>query len=163
MNYQKLFEAQQQLDNHIIEKKKLQEQDLFNNTVEALLCEIQETANETRCFKHWSSKEPNQAKVLEETADSFHFILSLGNKLNVDPTEVKKQPARVYDNLTDQFIVLSYTVSLIAMFGDKKRYYFETISIFKGLLHLLNISEEQLEEAYYKKNKVNYERQESNY
>lgn len=165
MNYQQLFEAQRKLDEHIIEKKQLQGQDLFNDTVQALLCEIQETANETKCFKHWSNKEPNQANVLEETADSFHFILSLSNSLNVEPVEVEKQPARVYEDLTEQFIVLSYTISCIAMFGvgERVRYYLETIKLFKGLLHLLNISENQLEQAYYKKNKVNYERQEANY
>ena len=163
MNYQKLFEAQRKLDEHIITEKKLEGLDLFHNKVEALLCEIQECANETRCFKHWSNKEPDIENALEETADSYHFILSLGNDLNVKPEDVAKQPARVYEDLTSQFIALSYAVSCMAMFNEKAKYYFETISLFKGLVHLLNFTEGQLEQAYYDKNKENHERQESNY
>ncbi|RHW38720.1 dUTPase [Lysinibacillus yapensis] len=163
MNYQKLFKAQAALDAHIIGEKNLEGQDLFTNKVEALLCEIQETANETRCFKHWSNKGPEMDKALEETADSFHFVLSLGNDLGIDPEQVAKQPARVYKDLTEQFIALSYAAVCIAMFNERQLYYFETISLFKGLVNLLGFTEEQLEEAYYDKNKVNHERQATNY
>ncbi|MEK4283238.1 MULTISPECIES: dUTP diphosphatase [unclassified Ureibacillus] len=163
MNYPKLFEAQRKLDDHIITEKNLQGQDLFHNKIEALLCEIQECANETRCFKHWSNKEANMENALEEAADSFHFILSIGNDLNIKPEDVEKQKARIYEDLTLQFIILTYTVTCMAIFNDKIRYYFEAISIFKGLMCSLKFTENQLEEAYYKKNKVNYERQASNY
>lgn len=163
MNYDRLFEAQRVLDEHIIGEKNLEGQDLFTNKVEALLCEIQETANETRCFKHWSNKGPSMDNALEETADSFHFVLSLGNDLNIDAEKVAKQPARLYNDLTSQFIALSYVVSCIAMYNDKQRYYMETISLFKGLITLLGFTEEQLEEAYYKKNEVNHERQATGY
>ena len=163
MNYEQLFEAQRKLDAHIVGEKKLEGQDLFANKVEALLCEIQETANETRCFKHWSNKGPEMEKALEETADSLHFVLSLGNDLNITHEAVVKQPARLYEDLTSQFIALSYVVTCIAMYNDKQRYYMETISLFKGLVTLLGFTDEQLELAYHMKNKTNHERQATGY
>lgn len=163
MNYQKLFEAQSKLDEHIINEKNLQGQDLLKYKVEALLCEIQETANEVRDFKYWSNKPPNMEKVLEETVDVLHFILSLGNDLNISSSIVEEQPARVYEDLTEQFIALSYTAVCIAIYNNKKIYFLETIKMFKGLVHLLGFTNEQLEQAYYKKNRLNYQRQETNY
>src|SRR5690554_2881330 len=134
MNYQKLFESQRKLDEHIIAEKQLEGQDLFHNKVEALLCEIHECANEERSWKYWSKDQKMRTKVgvvcpscdgkgriddepcrtctggivgyenplLEEAADSFHFILSIGNdlNLNVKSEDVAKQPARVYEDLT---------------------------------------------------------------
>lgn len=163
MNYIKLFEMQAELDKKIVGGKGLEGQDLFTNKVEALLCEIQETANETRCFKHWSNKGPDMENALEELADTSHFIYSIGNDLGIDPEEVAKHPARLYKDLTEQFIAISYTTTCMAMYNDRKMYYFETIALFKGLISLLRFTEEQLEQAYYDKNKVNHERQETNY
>lgn len=201
MNYTKLFETQKELDSKIVEGKGLEGQDLFMNKVEALLCEIQETANEQRSWKFWSKKrEPRTHKVvrchacsgqgfflgysnsqedctycegtgiqeecnplLVETVDTLHFILSIGNDLNINHQLVEDTPVRAYDDITQQFIVLSHTASCIAMWNDKQLYYLETIKLFKGLVHLLGFTEEQLEAAYYEKNKINHERQETNY
>lgn len=200
MNYIKLFQTQAELDSKIVERKGLEGQDLFMNKVEALLCEIQECANEQRSWKFWSkNREPRKSikciachgvgevyepivgfqqtcphcdgsglendknPLLEETVDTFHFILSLGNDLKVSPSVVEEQPVSRYDDITEQFIALSYTASCIAMYNDKQLYYLETIKLFKGLVHLLGFTEEQLEEAYYDKNKINHERQVTNY
>ena len=163
MNYDKLFEAQRKLDEHIINEKQLHGQDLFHKKVAALLCEIQEVSNEVRDFKYWSLKPPNMEKALEETVDVLHFILSLGNDLNISSSTVEEQPARVYKDLTEQFIALSYTAVCIAIYNDKKMYFLETIKMFKGLVHLLGFTNEQLEQAYYQKNRLNYQRQETNY
>lgn len=161
--WSELFEAQKQLDSTIVTVKQLENHDLFLNKVEALLCEIQETANETRCFKHWSNKAADMENALEELADTLHFILSLGNDIEVDREAVANQPARLYTDLTEQFIALSYTVACMAMYNDKTLYYFETISLFKGLVNLLGFTEKQLEQAYFSKNKENYKRQETGY
>lgn len=164
MDYQKLFETQSQLDHKIVEGKQLQGIDLFKNKVEALLCEIQETANEMReSFKFWSEKKNDMDNALEETADCLHFILSLGNDLKVDISEAQRQSAIVHPDVTSQFISLTYVVSCIALHNAKERYYFQTVGLFKGLVHLLGFTEEQLEDAYYSKNEVNHTRQNNNY
>ncbi len=70
---------QQALDSHIEEKHQLQNEDLFTRKTLALLVEIGELANETRCFKFWSVKPASEKQVvLEEFVDGIHFILSLG-------------------------------------------------------------------------------------
>ena len=43
------------------------------------LLNLRNLANETRCFKFWSTKGPSDdAVILEEYVDSIHFLLSLG-------------------------------------------------------------------------------------
>lgn len=163
MNYIELFQTQAELDSRIVEGKGLEGQDLIQENVLALSNEIQEVAKETRCFKYWSNKERDNSKVLEELADVLHCILTLGNDLRVAESEVEGTRAKAYKDLVTHFNVLSYTVSCMSMFNDKARYYFETISLFKGLVALLGFTEEQLEEAYYIKNKVNHERQATGY
>jgi dimeric dUTPase (all-alpha-NTP-PPase superfamily) len=51
----------------------------------ALLVELGEFANETRCFKFWSLKpaSPKEVVILDEYADGMHFFLSLGIPLGV--------------------------------------------------------------------------------
>ena len=79
MQLEKLFRVQQALDQHIEEKHELQNEDLFARKVLALLVELGELANETRCFKFWSIKPSSEKSViLEEYVDGIHFILSLG-------------------------------------------------------------------------------------
>ena len=79
MQLEKLFKMQKALDQHIEEKHELQQEDLFNRKVLALLVEVGELANETRCFKFWSVKPSSEKSVvLEEFVDGIHFILSLG-------------------------------------------------------------------------------------
>lgn len=201
MNYIKLFQMQAELDSKIVEGKQLEGVDLFNKKVQALLTEIQETANEWRGFKFWSKdQEPRVCKIircedcggqgfflgysnsqidcekcvgtgiekefnplLEETVDTAHFIYSLGNDLAIDPEEVANQLARAYDDLTSQFIALSYVATCMAMYNDKKRYYLEVVSHFKGLVALLGFTEGELETAYYSKNKINHDRQATGY
>ena len=78
MNLQKLFEMQAALD-AFIEKTQNITQDVFYEKGLALLVELGELANETRCFKFWSTKGPSAREViLEEFVDSIHFMLSLG-------------------------------------------------------------------------------------
>jgi dimeric dUTPase (all-alpha-NTP-PPase superfamily) len=78
MNLEKLFEMQKQLDERIVKKKGLEEQDLFPNTVLALQVELGEFANEGRWFKHWSDdQEPRENKE--------HLCPHCSNGIYTDP------------------------------------------------------------------------------
>lgn len=66
MNLQKLFEAQAELDKHIIEKKGLQGVNLLPNLILALQVELGECANEWRGFKHWSDDREPRLKGYKE-------------------------------------------------------------------------------------------------
>ena len=56
MNVKKLCEMQKVLDDRIIKEHQLEDKNLEENKILALLVEISELANETRCFKHWSTE-----------------------------------------------------------------------------------------------------------
>ena len=83
MNLDKLYKMQAELDKHILEKHniKMSKEELLDNTILALLVEVGELANTTRCFKHWSKKGMMEKEfVLDELADVIHFYLSIGNQ-----------------------------------------------------------------------------------
>src|SRR5699024_5876901 len=78
-DWTKLFNMQAKLDQYIAENHNLTKKDnLVSKRYLALLVELGELANETRCFKFWSTKAPSHNDViLEEYVDGVHFILSL--------------------------------------------------------------------------------------
>ncbi|WP_345840755.1 dUTP diphosphatase [Bacillus sp. P14.5] len=63
MNINELFQMQKALDTYIEKEHGLEEADLFQEKTMALLVEVGELANETRCFKFWSKK-PASEKTL---------------------------------------------------------------------------------------------------
>ena len=86
MNLDKLYKMQEKLDKHIIDNHniKISKEELLGSTILALLVEVGELANTTRCFKHWSTKGiMDKEVVLEELADVLHFYLSIGNQKNM--------------------------------------------------------------------------------
>lgn len=73
MNFKKLFNMQQQLDNRIKEEHNIHTESLFDRKILALQVELGELANETRCFKFWSKKPSAQWNIiLEEYVDGIH-------------------------------------------------------------------------------------------
>lgn len=163
MQLEKLFRMQQALDQHIEEKHELQNEDLFTRKVLALLVELGELANETRCFKFWSIKPSSEKNVvLEEFVDGIHFILSLGIECgfeNLEHTLDSQPPAK---STTEQFLSIYEKIN---QFKNTKNHH-----DFKALLDayiqlgsLLGISYEEMEKAYFTKNEVNYQRQQNNY
>lgn len=163
MQLAKLFKMQQALDHHIEVKHELQNEDLFNRKVLALLVELGELANETRCFKFWSIKPSSEKSVvLEEFVDGVHFILSLGIECEFQNLQytITDEPSAV--NVSEQFLLIYEQVS---NFKNNKN-----VDSFKSLLEsyiqlgaLLGITYEEMEEAYFKKNEVNYQRQQNDY
>lgn len=161
MDWKKLYSMQEQLDKYIQSNHDIKDRDLFQDKYLALLVELGELANETRCFKFWTTKSRSQkSTVLGEYVDGVHFILSLGidkgfhyyskSLHSNEKTETeqfndvfeacvlfKNEPSALnYDNLFTSFLLL----------GDK-----------------LGFSEHDIQSAYYKKNEINYERQNEGY
>ncbi|MCT8138628.1 dUTP diphosphatase [Anaerobacillus sp. CMMVII] len=75
MNLIKLFKKQKELDDRIVKEHNLEGQYLLSDKILALLVELGELANETRCFKFWSDKPPSAPDiVIEEFVDGIHFL-----------------------------------------------------------------------------------------
>ncbi|MBB5148196.1 dUTP diphosphatase [Ureibacillus thermosphaericus] len=105
--------------------------------------------------------------LLEEYVDCLHFILSIGNDITYltdDEIEEVLTNAKVpddYGNIVDTFIVLnSYSCELKHC---EKRDYINLLTIFLNLGYELGFTDEQIEQAYLKKNEENHRRQLTNY
>ncbi|RDW17621.1 hypothetical protein CWR48_13985 [Oceanobacillus arenosus] len=189
MSLNKLFETQAGLDNHIVKEKGLEGQDLLPQKILALQVELGECANEWRGFKFWKVNPEPRTKalrfptmseedkeyynpLLEEYVDCLHFILSIGLDLELEDRhnsliyEIEEEP----ENLTLMFAeVMSHTCDLFwSCYHDddyeaQEYSYKATFSNFLKLGELLGFTEEQIEQAYLDKNKINHERQLNGY
>ncbi|WNB93201.1 dUTP diphosphatase [Bacillus sp. NEB1478] len=164
MNIQRLFSMQKELNNRIVKEHQLNNEDLYEKRRLAFLVELGELANETRCFKYWSTKSPSlKETILEEYVDGLHFVLSIGIDLEITdiqlPDEVKLQTKMDNIELTDVFLSLYQA-------GSKKLSINEFVLFFEDFMGLgskLKFSYEEIEAAYLEKNLVNHERQNSGY
>ncbi|KAB7705944.1 dUTPase [Bacillus aerolatus] len=162
MNVSKLFHMQRALDEYIESEHGLKKADLFDKKVLALLVEVGELANETRCFKFWSLKEPSaRAVILEEFVDGVHFILSLGLTLSLEKEAAIIESGSA-DSATEQFLLIYEAASLFKQEKSAEAYH-RLLNDYFALGRLLGFSAEEVEEAYVAKNEVNYERQQQGY
>jgi dimeric dUTPase (all-alpha-NTP-PPase superfamily) len=156
-----LFTLQKGLDEEIHQKHHVDYATTHYKRILALLVELGEFANETRCFKFWSVKPASEKEViLDEYADGMHFFLSLGIPLGVETyhhTFVKED-----HELTLQILKTYALVSDLLSTYDEKHYAL-AFSSFLNLLPLLGYSGDDAIKAYKKKLAVNYQRQEQHY
>ncbi len=156
-----LFTMQKSLDTYIQVEKNISH-DVFLEKGLALLVELSELANETRCFKFWSEKGPSEKFViLEEYVDSVHFLLSLGIEKKLD--DLEKWPMnQPKDSLTMLFL---HTQSAISRFLKTPTMgnYEEVWAWYGAIASNLGFTHEEIVQAYLDKNEINYERQRSGY
>jgi dimeric dUTPase (all-alpha-NTP-PPase superfamily) len=180
MNLEKLFQTQKVLRDRI----GYNEPDRFNKLILALLVELGECANEWRGFKFWSTNQSPRTRkarapymdlddadfynpLLEEFVDKLHFILELGLEVGVETVEM------VYfgnqfkcDSITEQFIELNRRVVELWDTGsmENKRFYWDRLFlVFAELGEMLGFTWDEIEQAYFTKNKINHVRQETGY
>jgi dimeric dUTPase (all-alpha-NTP-PPase superfamily) len=166
MNWDRLFEMQKVLDERIKLNHQLHERDVVPDKLLALLVELGELANETRCFKFWSQKGPNEKVViLEEYVDGLHFILSLGLELNyshqISETDMKISTDAESD-LTAIFIDV-YKGAIQFQSEYSFEHYNQLFATFLKLGEALGFTKDMIQEAYVSKNEINHERQEEGY
>lgn len=161
MKLQELFAMQAELDRFIQSNRGVQE-DVFRKKGLALLVELGELANETRCFKFWSTKGASERDViLEEYVDSIHFLLSLGIEKNLDM--LKEWPDHIGEpDLTELFIGTQRHI--LEFLEDYSMSNYQDIwSWYGGIAHVLGFTYEDILEAYVAKNQTNYDRQNEGY
>jgi dimeric dUTPase (all-alpha-NTP-PPase superfamily) len=191
MNLQKLFELQRQLDEHIErEHPRKPGEDRLAKKILALQVEIGELANCWRGFKYWSRDQAPRIGIpsvhydenlghdvveyvgpnplLEEFADCLHFLLSIGNDINMNEVYEDYEPKPLYfgdGDILGQFIVYDWINSLYFHRHEdvNGEMYDLVFAYFLGLGKMLGFSWQEIEEAYLRKNAVNHERQEMGY
>lgn len=161
MNWDKLYAMQDKLDTYIHENHKLEGRNLFNERYLALLVELGELANETRCFKFWSTKERNaEDVVLAEYVDGIHFLLSIGLAKEFRYAETTINASKLSE--TEQFIFI-YSKAASFKEDPTAEKYNTLFTAYIQLGRLLGFTEESIQQAYFKKNEINFERQDSGY
>lgn len=161
MNWRTLFNMQRELDNYILAQHDLKDENVFDKKVLALLVEVGELANETRCFKYWSVKPASEKSIIaEEYVDGIHFILSLGLELGLD----QYQPDNL-ENSEDLTALFHQVFRTISELKEEK-----TVKVYKQLFDTyiklgekLGFSANDIKNAYADKNKINFERQNQGY
>ncbi len=164
---EKLFPIQRQLDEYIVEKKKLHHIDLFDSKMIALKTELYEAINEWRGFKHWSDNRKPTENLLEELSDTLHFILSVGIEQEVDQlyAECPKPLIRYASDDFTTMELIDETDRLINKFKEEKHVYAWHL-MFEQFLQMakrFGYEVHDLYEAYLNKNQINFDRQDNGY
>ncbi|MGV2622385.1 dUTP diphosphatase [Halobacillus sp. ACCC02827] len=160
MEWNRLYDMQRALDQYIEDQHDIKQGTKTEEKILALLVEIGELANETRCFKFWSSKGPSEKEViLEEYVDGIHFLLSLGldSGFHFEPGAYVCRETE-----TEAFLNVYKAVEAFREQKDKQSYH----ALFLGYLQLaatIGLTEEEWFHAYLSKNEVNYQRQDEGY
>jgi len=161
LNWKSLYNMQEQLDQYIKDNHQLTSDELFEKKILALFVELGELANETRCFKFWSLKDPSPREtILEEYVDGIHFILSLGLDAGFEVEEVKHQPFK--GELTDLFNQLYRAIDY---YRDDRSIetYLTVFGLFLTLGSELGFTDKEVQTAYIDKNEENFKRQDEQY
>ena len=161
MDLTDLFKKQAELDETIAKNHNVTYASTRSRRIMALIVEIGELANATRCFKYWSNKGSEDKEiVLDEYADGLHFFLSLGVDIKTSKTSYNR--TKHLEDLTAQFHEIYHRIDIFNKKQDEASY-IKAFQSFLNLLPLLGYRWKDLQKAYYKKLGVNYVRQETNY
>ena len=116
-----LYQKQAELDQRIAENHHVSYETTRERRILALLVEIGEFANATRCFKYWSNK-PSETQdiVLDEYVDGLHFFLSLG--IDIKASKRKYNYTKRADNLTKQILEVYRLAAIFYKNQDEKSY-----------------------------------------
>ena len=109
-------------------------------------------------------EQAHRLTLIEECSDALHFILSLANQgdFEINGIGTHFKVADDTDSLEENVIFLNQLIGL----ADLKRFHSDLemiIDVFFIYINQLGISKQELEQAYYDKNKINYERLENGY
>ncbi|ATZ17122.1 dUTP diphosphatase [Williamsoniiplasma luminosum] len=158
-----LSEQQQKLDAYILKNLDVQTDQLYiNKKIIAFFVELGEYANEERSFKFWSKKKASDLTIqLDEYIDGLHFLISLGNDLNFNFKDFKFKQFDVKTNLESYFVILD-KLNAFSQIQDANNYQ-KLLNAFLTIAQINDYSETAVIDAYKIKNKVNFERQDSNY
>lgn len=107
MELKEFYKLQNDLDNYIVDKafgtsnyciEGHNDITFLTDRILALMVEVGEFANATRCFKYWSMKDSeSKERLLDEYADILHLFLSVGNTVKFTPEEVEKAYLNKYE------------------------------------------------------------------
>lgn len=159
LNYIKLSKSQAELDSYISQEKQIEHTERLKEKAISLCVELGELLNERPfIFKYWSNKTGDREKALFEYVDGIHFFFSYGNAIEFDFESFEyKQPKEM-----DQ---RDLVLGLFAMTGSFQytNQFEDALNHYLFLAEKLNFTQEEIEQAYFHKNDINFSRQENGY
>ena len=93
-NINKIYEKNKELDELFNKKYNLYSEEIIAKNKIELMVEFNELLNESKCFKYWSTKDPNYEKLVYEYADGLMMILTFFN--------VYRENITINDNLINK-------------------------------------------------------------
>ncbi|AXK51313.1 dUTP diphosphatase [Spiroplasma alleghenense] len=159
-----LANRQKKLDDYIYEKRQIKfNEEISNKKLIAFFVELGEFINEERSFKFWSQKTASPRNILlEEYIDGMHFILSIGIEINFDFCGFSLNLPVKLENLELDYLELIKNFSNYAQKKSLKNYE-KLITSFLLIGTWFSFTEKELLETYFKKNEINFNRQNDNY
>lgn len=119
-------------------------------------------------LEEYTFEQAHRLTLIEECSDALHFILSLANQLGyeIDLCNWKfsqdlKEDYLIYVNRDIFFLFKSFRDKNFVSVTHEKLFLL-VLGMF-GYFESLGITQQELEQAYYDKNKINYERLENGY
>jgi dimeric dUTPase (all-alpha-NTP-PPase superfamily) len=164
MNLIKLYAKQMELEQFVRKNIGMTEEeftsvDMIDKRIFAFKVELAEFSNETGWFKYWKQSHlVDRGAVLEELVDCVHFLLAIGIYRKYARFVVELDYMQFVDR-DEIFLYTSIMENGIHSSGQWKRAFEQLIAI--GIK--LGFGTGEIEEAYYKKNQKNIERQQANY
>ena len=161
VNLKELYSLQAALDAEIAKNHDVTYETTIERRLLALIVEIGEFANETRCFKFWSNKGPSPKDlIMDEYADGMHFLLSLGIPLGAKKYEYNLKKS--HKDLTTQILEVYKACIALKTHFDLKHYE-KAFQAYLNLSQAVKMKPEDIMDSYKKKLDVNYVRQQTNY
>ncbi len=160
MNFNKIFAMQKKLDTAITNNHNVIHEEIIDQRILALIVEVSEFANELASFKYWKKqKNLNRDKIIEEFVDGIHFYVSLSLQLKSSQL-INSQI--VSQDLNQQFLAVFASITDLKRDFKQKKLKI-SFGLYLGIARLCDISNQDIENYYIAKNKVNYERIANNY
>ena len=161
MNFLKMYTGQATLMQKIEEKHPANGEDRSTMKFVGMLTEFAECINEHREFKFWSDNRKPTESLLEEFNDGIHWLLELGIDNEFYVTEN-------YTLICEEGTVAGQFIAVLdqAIYFIKNQNYQSYANLFAaylGLGNLMGFSTDQIEKAYFLKNEINMNRQETGY
>jgi dimeric dUTPase (all-alpha-NTP-PPase superfamily) len=154
-----ILDAQLKFDRLALQNARTDADAVRSNMEIGLFVEAGEMINELeRLWKHWKQNHRNdKEKITDELADVLHLIMSRGVYLNVSTTH---EHVTIY---LDPVEHLRQFCRVIMDCGQSKFGWWTCFSLFRGLLDHLNITWDDMADAYWIKHQTNIDRQKAKY
>lgn len=159
--YNVIYEENKELDKIFDKLYDNDNKDIIEKNIVELLVELGELANETKCFKYWSSKKPGDKEdLLEEYSDCIIMALYFCDMVNIDLNEEFIEINE--KDLVNQFKTLYNLCSSLNYKLDRDLVK-EVFANIVNLGKLLSLSDDEVIEGCLKKINKNYSRFETGF